>query len=112
MRKGLYPIGSLKKVLAVWFFAGMPLSMLLYLLSAWIGAPTRAVLFLLSGIIYVSGGCLGGMVSWEIFGRRELTWIERIGICVLVGGSVLFFILGIIFLLKVFGWPAATRLFR
>ena len=60
-------------LLCMWFLAGMLLSMLLSGIYSFVGVPLPAVFFFLSGVVYLTGGLLGGMWSREGIRKRGLS---------------------------------------
>jgi hypothetical protein len=90
-------IGHLRTLFAIWFFAGMPLSMVLSGLSFVVGVPFPGLLFFLSSMIYLSGSLLGGLWSGENLRRQELSRADRVGTLLVLVASVGFLCLGIIF---------------
>ncbi len=90
-------IGHLRTLFATWFFAGMPLSMVLSGLSFVAGVPSPPLLFFLSSMIYLSGSLLGGLWSGENLRRQRLSRSDRVGALFVLVASVWFLCLGIIF---------------
>ena len=88
---------TVKILLQVWFFVGMPLSMALSGLSFVAGIPSPPLLFFLSSMIYLSGSLLGGLWSGENLRRQGLSRSDRVGTLFVLVASVGFLCLGIIF---------------
>lgn len=87
----------LRPVLGVWFFAGMPLCMLLSSLYTFLGMPQPPVFFLLASVTYFSGSVLGGLWSGRSLWKQRTTCIDILGpLCVLIA-SIGFLILGMVF---------------
>ncbi len=60
--------GRLGILLCMWFLAGMPLSNMLSGIYSFAALPFPPLLFFLSGMIYLTGGLLGGI--WSNKGSR------------------------------------------
>jgi hypothetical protein len=90
-------IGRLRTIFAIWFFAGMPVSMLLNGLYFVAGVPLPALLFFLSSLIYLSGSLLGGLWSGEHLRRKGISGSGLVGTVLVFSASVGFLCLGIIF---------------
>jgi hypothetical protein len=88
---------KLRTLFAIWFFAGMPLSMVLSGLFFVAGVPSPPLLFFLSSAIYLSGSLLGGLWSGENLRRQGLSRPDRVGTLFVLAASVGFLCLGIIF---------------
>ncbi len=90
-------LAFLRPVLSIWFFVGMPLSMLLSSLYSFFGLPQPPLLLLLASMIYLSGSILGGLWSGESLCKQRNALVDTLGpLCVLTG-SVGFLCLGIVF---------------
>ena len=90
-------ITFLRPILSIWFFVGMPLSMLLTSLYSFLGVSQPPLLFLLASMTYFSGSLLGGVWSAGSLCRPRKARIELLGpLCVLIA-SVGFLCLGIAF---------------
>jgi hypothetical protein len=96
-------IGRLRTIFAIWFFAGMPLSMLLNGLYFVAGVPLPALLFFLSSLIYLSGSLLGGLWSGEHLRRKRISGWELVGTLLVFSASVGFLCLSIVFAVIAFG---------
>lgn len=87
----------LRPVLTIWFFAGMPLSMLLSVLYSFFGVLQPPLLLFLASMTYISGSILGGLWSGESLLKQRSALIDTLGpLCVLVA-SIGFLCLGIVF---------------
>lgn len=86
-------------LLCIWFLAGMPLSMLLSSIYSFIGLPLPPLLFFLSGMVYLTGGLLGGIWSRESLYRKGLRYTDRIVSLFVFIMSIAFLILSIVFIL-------------
>ncbi len=94
-----YPrfVAFLRPILSIWFFVGMPLSMLLSSLYSFFGAAQPPLLFFLTSMTYLSGSMLGGLWSAESLRKSRNARIDILGpLCVLVA-SIGFLCLGIVF---------------
>ena len=91
-------VSRLRPLLIIWFFAGMPLNMLLSWLYFFVGGPLPGLLFLLSSLIYLSGGLLGTLWSIESLQKQELLlrW-NSLGIWLVLVVSIGFLYLGALF---------------
>lgn len=92
-------INRLRPLFAIWFFAGMPLNMLLSWLYFFLGGPLPGILFLLSSLVYLSGGLLGTLWSLETVRKESIRW-EIVGALLVLIVSVGFLYLGVLFALK------------
>jgi hypothetical protein len=92
----------LRGVLAIWFFAGMPLSLGLSGLYFVAGIPLPPLLNILSSLVYVSGSLLGGLWSGENLRKPGLACAELAGTLFVLGVSLGFLLLGIIFAFRAF----------
>ena len=90
-------IDRLRTLFAIWFFAGMPLSMVLSGLFFVAGVPFPPLLFFLSSMVYLSGSLLGGLWSGENLRRQGLSRSDRAGALLVLIMSAGFLCLGIIF---------------
>ena len=68
-------IGHVRTIVAIWFFAGMPLSGLAFVA----GVTFPPLLFFLTSLVYLSGGLLGGVWSGESLRRRHPGRLPRGG---------------------------------
>ncbi len=93
-------ISRLRPVLAIWFFAGMPLNMLLSWLYFFLGGPLPGLLFLLSCLVYISGGLLGMLWSIESLRKQGAMRWDGIGILLVFVVSIGFLYLGVLFALN------------
>jgi hypothetical protein len=93
-------INRLRPLLAIWFFAGMPLNMLLSWLYFFLGGPLPGILFLLSSLVYLSGGLLGTLWSLESLRKQASIRWEIVGALLVLLVSVGFLYLGVLFALK------------
>jgi len=84
-------------VLCMWFLAGMSLNMGLSGVYFFVGVPLPPLLFFLSGMIYLTGGLLGGMWSRESLRRRNLSSSDGIIALFVLLLSVGFLLLSIVF---------------
>jgi uncharacterized membrane protein YciS (DUF1049 family) len=89
--------GYLCTALGIWFFVGMPLSMVLSGLYFLVGVPLPPLLFFLPSMTYLSGGFLGGLWSGESLRRKALSRTELIGVLFVLGISVGFLLVGVVF---------------
>lgn len=97
--KGLFT-DRLRPLLAIWFFAGMPLNMLLSWLYFFVGGPLPGILCLLSSLVYLSGGLLG--ILWSIENLRKqgsIHW-NSLGALLVLAVCIGFLYLGVLFALK------------
>jgi hypothetical protein len=92
-----HSIGHLRIVFAIWFFAGMPLSMILSAFYFTVGVPLPSLLFFLFSLVYLSGCLLGGLWSGEHLRRKRLSGSEVVGTFFVLGVSIGFLFLGIVF---------------
>jgi len=90
-------IGHVRTIVAIWFFAGMPLSMLLRGLAFVAGVTFPPLLFFLTSLVYLSGGLLGGVWSGESLRRRDLYGPHLGGSLFIIAASIGFLCLAIIF---------------
>jgi hypothetical protein len=90
-------IGHLRTIVAIWFFAGMPLSMVLSGLAFVAGVPLPPLLFFLTSLVYLSGGLLGGIWCGESLRRRDLSGPHLGGSLFILVASIGFLYLAIIF---------------
>jgi hypothetical protein len=90
-------IAFLRPVLSIWFFVGMPLSMLLSGLYFFFGISQPPLLYFLASMTYLSGGVLGGLWSGEHMWKHRKAHIDLLGpLCVfIVSGG--FLCVGIVF---------------
>ena len=91
------PGSRLHSLLAIWFFAGMPLNMLLSWLYFFVGGPLPGILYLLSGLVYLSGGLLGVLWSIERLRKQEVICWEGVAILLVFVVSIGFLGLGVLF---------------
>lgn len=89
--------GRLGTVLGTWFLAGMPLSMAMSGIYYLVGVPLPPLFFFLSGMVYLSGGLLGGMWSRESLRRKGLLFVDSIVALFVLVVSVGFLLLSIVF---------------
>lgn len=94
--------GFLHSALGIWFFVGMPLSMILSGLYFFLGVPVPPLLFFLSSLTYLSGGFLGCLWSGEGLLRKTLSPSELIGLLFVLVISVGFLLVGIVFAINGF----------
>jgi hypothetical protein len=92
--------GRLRPLLAIWFFAGMPLNMLLSWLYFFVGGPLPGILFLLSSLVYLSGGLLGILWSIESLRKQGSIHWNSLGVLLVLAISIGFLYLGVLFALK------------
>lgn len=92
-------INRLRPLLAIWFFAGMPLNMLLSWLYFFVGGTLPGVLFLLSSLVYLSGGLLGTLWSLESLRKQTSIRWDSLGALLVLIVSVGFLYLGVLFAL-------------
>ena len=98
-------MSHLRPLLAIWFFAGMPLNMLLSWLYFFMGGPLPGFLYLLSSLVYLSGGLLGGL--WSIERLRKQGKIRWDGFAILL---VLVVSIGFLYLAILFAATGLRRL--
>lgn len=101
IRQKSFP-GRLGTLLCVWFFTGMPLSMLLSGIYSVLSLPLPPLFFFLSSMIYLTGGLLGGMWSRESFYRSGLSYTDVVVTLLVLIISIGFLLLGIFFLIHGF----------
>lgn len=89
----------LRSLLAIWFFVGMPLNMLLNWLYFFVGGSVPGILSLLSGLVYLSGGLLGIAWSREKMQKQQKILWEKVVVWLLLIVSVGFLFLGILFIM-------------
>ncbi len=90
-------VAFLQPILSIWFFAGMPLSMLLSSLYTYFGIAQPPLLFFLSSGTYFSGSLLGGFWSIGRLRMPKKAPVELLAyLCVLLG-SLGFLCLGVVF---------------
>jgi hypothetical protein len=94
--------GRLGTLLCMWFLAGMLLSMLLSSISWLVGVPLPAVFFFLSGMVYLTGGLLGGLWSRESLRRKGLSYPDVIVALFVLIISIGFLLLSVVFAVKGF----------
>jgi hypothetical protein len=92
-------LNHLSALLCVWFLAGMSLSMLLSSISSFIGMPLPPLFFFLSGMIYLTGGLLGGIWSRESLSRKGLRYTDIIVSLFVLIMSIAFLLLSIVFII-------------
>lgn len=90
----------LPNVLAIWFFAGMPLTLMLSGLYTVAGIPTPPLIVLLCGMIYLSGGVLAGLWSCKSLQNWRRSLWNLVGSLIVLTASIGFLIIGIIFAIK------------
>lgn len=91
---------SFQNLLAIWFFAGMPLALVLSGLYTVASIPIPPLIFLLCGVIYLSGGVLAGLWSLESLQSSRRSLWDLVGSLIVLTASIGFLITGIIFALK------------
>jgi hypothetical protein len=95
-------IRSLRTTLAVWFFAGMPLSIGLSGLYFVAGIPVPPLLNVLLSMVYLSGSLLGVLWSGDNLCRQKLARAELAGSLFVLAVSIGFLLLGIVFAFRAF----------
>lgn len=92
-------LNHLSTLLCMWFLAGMPLSMLLGSIYSFMGMALPPLFFFLSGMIYLTGGLLGGIWSRESLSRKVLCYTDIIVSLLVLIMSIVFLILSIVFII-------------
>jgi hypothetical protein len=91
----------LHNVSVVWFFVEMPLSIGLSSLYYFLAVPVPSLLYFLFSLTYLSGSWLAGQWSGEII-RRGPARSELPGVIIVLGASLAFLLMGIIFAVRAF----------
>ena len=100
--KGKPVLARMRPILAIWFFVGMPLTMLLSILYSFFGIPQPPLLFFLTSVTYFSGSILGGTWSGGQLWKSTNSRIVFLGLlCVLIASGG-FLCLGIVFVFIAF----------
>ncbi len=95
--------GRLGTILCMWFLAGMPLSTLLSGIYSFVGVPLPPLFFFLSGMMYLTGGLLGGIWGRESLRRKDFSLSTDVLLALFVLLlSVGFLLVGIVFVVTGF----------
>jgi hypothetical protein len=92
-------ISSAFRLSGTWFFAGMPLSMLVSVCYFMLALPPPALFFFLTSFVYLNGAFLGSLWSIEHLLRADASSWDRIGAVLVLGASFGFLTVGIAFAL-------------
>src|SRR4051794_7393750 len=86
---------SASRLSGIWFFMGMPLSMLVSACYFMLALPPPALFFFLTGFVYLNGAFLGGLWSREHLLRADASSWDRVGAVLVLGASLGFVMIGI-----------------
>ncbi len=92
----------IRTILSIWFFVGMPLSMLLSSLYSFFGVSPPPLLLFLASMTYLSRSVLGGLWGRESLQKNRGSRIDIIGPLFVLMGSVVFLCIGIVFAIVAF----------
>lgn len=98
IQRQLYWRQSIGRLLCIWFFAGMPLSMLLNSLYFVLGIPLPPIIFFLFSLIYLSGSTLAGLWCLDSFTRKRLVPSSLVGSLFVLAASIIFLFFAIVFI--------------
>jgi hypothetical protein len=87
----------IEELLTIWFFVGMPLSILLSGLYMVVGFALPPLLFFLPSLTYLSGGLLGSIVSGESLRSSHKLNSQFFGSLLILAVSIGSLSMGIIF---------------
>jgi hypothetical protein len=90
--------GRMGTLLCMWFLAGMPVSMFLSGIYAFVGMPLPPLFYFLSSMVYLTGGLLGCMWSRESLRRNGLSIADVFIMLFILILGVGFLLLSIVFI--------------
>jgi len=100
-RQNSFP-GPLGTLVCMWFLAGMPLSTLLSGIYSFLGVPLPSLFFFLSGMMYLTGGLLGGIWSRDSLRRKGLLSADGLLALFVLLLSAGFLLVGVVFIVTGF----------